>query len=121
MWPKCAPSKFSSISELKRAVSRLLAQNKAVFDAFGPRSKVAQSDPQSNLRLVWDLRRISTIIPNNRSILEYYDANSGLVPSDEIAVWEKFRVHAVAYEQHVIAPLDAYPRFPVEFAQTCAL
>ncbi len=110
--------KLDSFMKLQKKVSRLLAKNKAIFDALGPLSEVAQSDPSSNSFLVWELRRIDRIIPNNREILNLIDANEALIQEDTIIkAIEKFRIHVESYEKHVYHRLDSYPLFPDEFAE----
>ncbi|EGR1345770.1 HNH endonuclease [Vibrio parahaemolyticus] len=111
-------AKFDNFAKLQVAIARLLAKNKAIFDAVGPLSDVAQSDPSSNAFLVWELRRIDRILPNNREILNLIDANEDLI--EEVATIkaiEKFRVHVESYEKHVYERLDSYPLFPTEFVE----
>lgn len=109
--------RFGTFGDLRKAISRLIASNKATFDAFGPSSETAKSDPSSNLFSVWELRRLDRILPNNREILNLIDANPDHIDSSFIAIVEKFRVHAEAYERHVFHTLDSYPLFPSEFAE----
>lgn len=109
--------RYVSFEELRREISRLLATNRAVFRAFGPRSDTAVTDPSSNLFSIWELRRLDRIVPNNRRILNLLDANASLIPSSNLEVAERFRVHAEAYERHVVHRLDSYPLFPTEFEQ----
>lgn len=108
-------SRFDSFADLREALSRLLASNRAVFQAVGPHSSTAIKDPVSNLFSIWELRRLDRIIPNNRMIINLLDQNRNLVPLRAIETVEKFRVHVEAYEQHVIHRLDTYPLFPKEF------
>jgi hypothetical protein len=106
----------STRNQLVREVSRLLASNKALFVALGPRSDAAAKDPMSNLFSAWQLRRLDRILPNNRKILNIVDANAALLLPDDVRFVEEFRVHAEAYEQHVYERLDTYPTFPQAFA-----
>lgn len=79
---------------------------------------MADNDPSSNMYLVWELRRIDRILPNNRKILNLIDTNEELIKeSSTIAAVEQFRVHAEAFEKHVYHRLDSYPLFPNEFAE----
>lgn len=110
--------KYDNFTKLRLAVARLLASNKTTFDALGPMSEVAQSDPNSNAYLLWELRRVDTIVPNNRKILNLIDTNEGLVEDTAaINAIEKFRVHAESYEKHVYQRLDSYQLFPSEFSE----
>ncbi len=106
---------FDSFEALKSEVSKLLAANRGLFDAFGPRSSTAQNDPNSNLISVWDMRRVDRIVPNNQRILNLLEANSGLIPKEAMTTVEAFRVHATAYEHHCYHRLDNYPLFPADF------
>ncbi|NMH67130.1 HNH endonuclease signature motif containing protein [Shewanella salipaludis] len=109
---------FDDFSKLRIAIARLLASNKAIFDAFGPMSSAAQSDPSSNAYLVWELRRIDKILPNNRKILNLIDANEELIDEmPTIRAIEKFRAHVESYEKHVYQRLDSYQLFPSEFSE----
>ena len=110
--------KFDSFTKLHIEVARLLASNKATFDALGPMSEAAQSDPSSNAYLVWELRRIDKILPNNRKILNLIDVNADLIMDiPTIKAIEKFRVHVESYEKHVYKRLDSYQLFPAEFSE----
>jgi hypothetical protein len=110
--------KFDNFNKLRLAVAKLLIANKTVFDAFGPKSEVAEADPMSNAFLVWELRRIDTILPNNRKILNIIDSNQDLIEDvSVIQVIEKFRVHVESYENHVYRTLDNYQLFPTEFSE----
>ena len=106
----------STRNDLSREIMRLLASNKAVFEALGPRSEAAVKDPMSNLFSAWQLRRLDRILPNNRKILNIIDANAKLLSAEDVRIVEQFRVHAEAYEQHVYERLDTYPTFPQVFA-----
>jgi hypothetical protein len=109
--------RFETFDQLHSAISRILASNNATFETFGPKSATAKADPSSNLFSVWELRRLDRIVPNNLLILNLIDGNEALIPSSAIPAIEKFRVHADAYQQHVIYTLDSYPLFPSEFAE----
>lgn len=111
-------SKYEDFEQLRIAIARILASNKAIFDSFGPLSPAAQSDPSSNAYLVWELRRIDRILPNNRKILNIIDANIELINDiTVITAIEKFRTHAESYEKHVYHRLDSYQQFPSEFSK----
>jgi hypothetical protein len=108
---------FGSIVELKSAVSRLLAENKAIWQHFGPSSDVARLDPGSNLHEVWTLRKLNTIVPNNTKILNIVEANFVLLNTEQSSVFIEFKIHATAFEQHQYQRLDFYPQFPAKFAE----
>lgn len=110
--------RFSSFSELCLAVARLLIANKKVFESVGPLSSIANTDPNSNAYLIWELRRADRILPNNRKILNLIDSNEQLIEDVSIIqLVEEFRLHAESYEKHIYHRLDSYPLFPKKFAE----
>ena len=80
---------------------------------MGPASKTAQANP--NMPAFWDARRLETIIPNNKRIIGILDRNSKLLDAEQSLVHAELRVHTLAFEQHVIEPLEDYPTFPTNF------
>lgn len=115
-------AKYDSYEKLRVAIARLLIANKSIFDSYGPRSATAQSDPTSNAYLLWELRRIDRILPNNQLILNIIDANIDLVADiSAVCAIEKFRIHAESYEKHVYHRLDSYELFPNEFSEIFSL
>jgi hypothetical protein len=107
--------RFESADSLKRAISRVLRENRSLWATFGPRSDAALSDPASNLYTVWDLKKLDTILPNNHRIINLIKANMHLLSETEYNSFMKFQAHASAFEQHQFGRLDAYPLFPREF------
>lgn len=104
---------FTSFNELKLAVARLLSSNKMIFNSVGPLSSTANINPDSNAYLIWELRRIDRILPNNRKILNLIDANEQLIKDISIInLVEEFRLHVESYEKHIYHRLDTYPLFP---------
>lgn len=111
-------TKLNDFNQVRIAVARILASNKAIFDSVGPSSATAQADPSSNAYLIWELRRIDRILPNNQKILNILDANIELIEDmSVIRAIESFRVHAESYEKHVYHRLDSYQLFPNEFSE----
>jgi hypothetical protein len=108
--------KFSTPHALKAAVAKLLAENHAVWLALGPKSEAA-SDFGSNLHIVWDLRKLDTIIPNNHRIVNMVEANGELLSGDDWRSFLKFKVHATSFEANQYNRLDSYPEFPREFEE----
>lgn len=109
--------RFSTFEKLKETIFGLLAESRAIFISFGPKSAAAIESPESNAFLIWELRRLTTILPNNRSILRLIDSHTMLIPQHGRQVIEEFRAHALAYEHHVLGRLDSYPLFPTAFAK----
>jgi HNH endonuclease len=108
---------FLTRSELKVFVSRILAENKALWRTFGPASDVATNDPGSNLFEVWALRKLDRILPNNAKIINALERNFVLLNSSEAGAFLEFKNHAAAFERHQYQRLDTYPTFPLGFEQ----
>jgi hypothetical protein len=109
-----AEVRFKSPESLKKAIGRLLLENRSLWVTFGPRSDAAVSDPGSNLYTVWDLRKLDTILPNNHRIINLVQANAHLLSEIQYNSFVKFKAHASAFEQHQFGRLDTYPLFPGE-------
>jgi hypothetical protein len=109
--------KFDNFELLKRAVTRLLTENHAIWNTFGPHSEIAESDPDSNVAAVWDLRKLDTILPNNREIINLIGANEGLLSSEDYEAFLLFKNHALAFERSQFDRLDKYPLFPSIFEE----
>ncbi len=109
--------RFSSAQALKNYVSRLLVENRNLWQQLGPESLTANGDPGSNLYIVWNYRKLDTIVPNNRKIMNAILANQDLLTFAEYEVFVSFKTHALAFEDHQFARTDAYPLFPLGFAE----
>lgn len=107
--------RFSTKEALKLFVAQLLAENKALWEAFGPQSPTALADPGSNLHIVWNLRKLDRILPNNRRIINAVEANRNLLDAQEVSAFINFQVHATAFEANQYHRLSSYPTFPAEF------
>ena len=109
--------KFESWEELRQAVSILLAENRALFDAYGPKSPPAQMDPFSNSADYWEVVALSSVSPTNLKIVKLMDANTRIIPKEVVADFGKFKAHVVAYQRHLVSPLEHYETFPAEFGE----
>lgn len=98
-------------------IAKLLIENKSVWSNFGPESDEAKSNPISNLYNIWVLRKIDTIIPNNRKIINIIKDNKQLFDTKEYSISCSFITHAEAFEQSNIKRLENVPRFPKEFEE----
>lgn len=109
--------RFESLDDLKLAVSRCLQENKYIWSTLGPKSETAMLDPGSNLSEIWELEKLSTIIPNNTEIINIIEHNSKLLGPDDCIIFLKFKAHASAFEQNQYGKLDQYPLFPMDFEE----
>jgi hypothetical protein len=111
-----AQIKFASLADLKAHVRRLLAENASIYKTFGPHSEVAK-DAGSNSHQIWTFRKLDTILPNNRKVINAVEANLGLISKDAYDLFLDFKNHAVTFEKNQYNRLDAYPLFPVNFEE----
>ena len=116
-WSQCG--KMASTTELMRFIVILLDENNHYFDAYGPKSAIAAKDPASSAYSIWTARKLDTLLPNNRKVVQALEVNAPLVPSELNIEALKFKDHARSYEQNVYGRLDYYQLFPAEFAELC--
>ncbi|HVE44894.1 MAG TPA: HNH endonuclease signature motif containing protein [Gammaproteobacteria bacterium] len=108
---------FATVAELFSHSLKLLNENKSILDLFGPGSPVAQKNPVSSTKQLWDLRKVAKIIPNNTEIISIFEKNGKLLNVPHNLLFSKFREHAIAFENNTYERLDsqAVPVFPIEF------
>ena len=82
----------SDRASARRAIEPVLAENRVVFDQYGPNNDYRQ-DPESEIADVWQRKMRAIILPNNRKILAILDANRCFLTSAEVATLEAFRQH----------------------------
>ncbi len=106
---------FASSNELAEYILRLLIENRTVWKTYGPESVEAQANPMSNLASVWAYRKLDTIVPNNRRIVEAIRKNSGLFDVQAYESACAFIEHAEGFELNCYERTEAVPRFPQQF------
>lgn len=104
-------------AELMQFVVMVLGENKHYFDAYGPKSQIAEINPASSAHAIWVARKLDVLLPNNRKIVQALDVNAALVPDEMNATVLKFKDHASSYEQNQYDRLDHYQLFPQDFAE----
>ncbi|MER9516669.1 HNH endonuclease [Mesorhizobium sp. M0614] len=109
--------KMGTTAELMKFIVSQLEENKHYFDAYGPKSQIAEKNPGSSAYAVWTARKLDTLLPNNRKIVQALDVNTELIPDEMKAAVLKFKDHAVSYEQNQYDRLDHYQLFPSDFAE----
>lgn len=107
--------KYETIEELSKNVEKLLIENKSVWKELGPESIEAKSNPASNLKTFWDLRKLDTIVHNNSRIVFILRLNSELFNRQEYEECAQFILHADAFERNCYERTEGVPRFPQEF------
>jgi hypothetical protein len=110
-----AALKFQTVSELKAYVCRLSLENRMISSTCGPNSEIAQNDPGSNAHEIWTLRKLNTLVPNNRKIINAIEANISLLNTSDTEQFFLFKMHAEAFELHQYNRMDNYPLFPQSF------
>ncbi len=104
---------FESRSEARAELLRVLAQNRATWEQYGPEADSAATPEGS---ATW-LREVQVVIlPNNTRLSALLEANVGLLAADEHAVVAAFDTHRRGLEdRHLGVDVGvAVPRFPPE-------
>jgi len=107
--------KFADRYSLGSAIKRLLLENKAAWQQYGPESSEAQRNPMSNLADLWQLRKLDTVVPNNRRIIRLIEQNKDQIDINDYAHCVAFVEHAEGFERNCYIRTEGVPRFPVEF------
>ena len=104
---------YSDRPSARKAIEPALAENRNVFDQYGPDNDYRQ-DPESELAKVWQRKMRAIILPNNRKILAILDANRHLLRQAECQALEAFRQHIDDIEAKHIGESkgDVASRFP---------
>ena len=105
---------FESVEQLKEDIALMLYENNKCFTHYGPYSEVAK-DMGSNAQELWELKKLSVMVPNNRKIINVIEGNMGLLSARQKRLYIDFRDHAEAWEYNQYNRLDVYPLFPQEF------
>ena len=108
---------FENIIKLKNAVTMLLMENHSIWSQYGPQSKIAKEDPGSNAYQIWNLRKMSTIVPNNQKIINLIEANSSLLSYEDQKTFLLFKNHAISFEANQYCRMSDYSLFPNEFTE----
>jgi len=110
-----ASPRHPNLRSLASAIKRLLVENKATWQQYGPESPEAERNPLSNLAELWQLRKLDTIVPNNRRIINLIAQNRELIDIDDYLDCAKFVEHAEGFERSCYARTEGVPRFPQGF------
>lgn len=109
--------KLASRKELAEVILRLLMTNKAAWHQYGPESEEAERNPMSNLAQIWALRKLDTIVPNNRRIIRLIEQNHDLIELADYSTCARFIEHAEGFERNCYTRTEGMPRFPVQFEE----
>ena len=108
---------FVTRQEMAATIARLLVKNKHIWLTYGPDSKTAKLNPISNSAYLWSLRKLSTIAPNNRKIMNMIDRNIHLIDLSDLEHFTAFNEHAIGFEHNCYVRTEDVPRFPEAFGQ----
>lgn len=104
---------FPDRSSVRNAVESALAENRSVFEQYGPNNDYSQN-PESDIAKVWQRKMRAIILPNNRKILAIIDTNRRHLRQTERTTLELFRQHIDDLEAKHIGEGsgDVASRFP---------
>jgi len=108
---------LSSREAVGAYVTRLLAENAAIWKTYGPESAAASSNPTSNVADLWEARKLAVIVPNNRKIINVVKQNAGLFPGHDYRLACEFVEHAEGFERNCYVRTENVPRFPRSFSE----
>ena len=108
--------KFNTRAEVQKYLRPLFAENKYIFDTFGPFSENADSN-QMATEIEWKRQSIEKIIPNNRKIEAVISQNEELLEGSEYDLYIQFKSHREGFEFNKLSGdvSSVVPRFPEGF------
>ena len=107
--------RYTDRTQLTLAIKRLLIKNKSTWQQYGPESEEAVRNPLSNLYEIWELRKLDTIVPNNRRIVRMIEQNQDLFDIHDYYACAQFVEHAEGFERNCYVRTEGVPRFSSEF------
>jgi len=109
--------KYDNKLNLGLAIARLLLENRAIWKQYGPESEEAKSNLISSAAEIWKLKKLETIVPNNRKIISSIDHNKDLIELEDYEVFMSFVTHAEGFESSCYERKEGVPRFPTNFEE----
>lgn len=94
--------KFHSRKEARNYLIPLFAENKVIFNKFGPHSENAKTK-QMETELMWEKLSIQKLLPNNRLIESVIERNQELLKDDEFGLFIEFKLHREGFEYNKIS------------------
>ena len=108
---------FKNKISLCSQIRKLLIENHQIWLKYGPESLSAKNNPLSNMHEVWELRKLETLVPNNRKIINLILTNKDLFSIKEYEHCCIFIEHAEGFEENAYMRREGIPRFPKEFQE----
>lgn len=111
----CSPL-FLTREEARSYVKPLFAENRSIYEEFGPSSQNAE-EKQMATEIEWERQAIKRIIPNNRKIESVVDQNAKLLTEEEYRLFTRFKIHREGFEFNKLSGdvSAVVPTFPVGF------
>lgn len=108
--------KLNSREKANRYLKPLQAENKAIFDKFGPHSENAIKN-QMATEIMWEKLAIQKILPNNRKIEAFIELNQDLLEGNEFGLYIEYKLHREGFEYNKISGdvNSTVPTFPNGF------
>jgi len=106
--------KFSDRKSAHEMVISLFAENKKIFEVYGPETE-ERFNPESEFPEIWLQKIRTTLIPNNRKLLNIIEINSHLLTETEKESFHNFQLHVKDFEsKHIFNTISTGIRFPQE-------
>lgn len=118
--PDFAPTQSGrSKDEIFKSIQLKLIENKQLLFQYGPDSLIAINNPLSDAINTWNEMKKTKLIPNNSAIINLLDNNIDLLLPNELEIFQKFKIHAQAFErnQGIRQDSQSVPCFPKEFEE----
>ena len=106
---------FSDRDTLDAYIHSLLIANHTCWATYGPESSEAKRNPNSGAGHIWQFRKLSFIVPNNRKVISAIHTNRSLFDAPEYKLACQFVEHAEGFESNCTTPVEGVPRFPTAF------
>lgn len=99
---KLSEKSFQNIEDVKREIAILLAENYQAWALYGPLSDKAMKNPHNDeIYQVWQYKRLSVIVPNNRVIANLLERCRSLFNLQDQQTISQFLAHVASYESWV--------------------
>jgi hypothetical protein len=85
---------FETRGQARDYVDALLAQNRTIFNIYGPR----EGDFSEGRAALWRRHAVQVVVPNNAAVLRAVKQNRGLLSAAEREVADLFAIHALEFE-----------------------
>lgn len=113
----CSGAKYGSLKSMACSIQKLLIQNHQIWKDFSPESAEAKSNPLSNLADVWELQKLTKLVPNNQKIINIIEKSPDFFDAEDWKIFYQFCAHATGFEMNCYNRTEGVKRFPQKFAE----